>query len=177
MLRALPLVIALLAVQAPPLVADDAPGLFTRVRSTERFMITLIREGYEQSPTFRELVDRLQRSNIIVFVQPAVCAGRRIRSCLVSVSGSALERHIRILVDTRTSKNALIATVAHELQHAVEIAEHPDVTDASGTIKLYRRIAFGRCHEGLSEECETMRALDTEKAVLIEVFRQEKPTR
>ena len=87
-----------------------------------------------------------------------------------------MERHIRILVDTRTSHNALIATVAHELQHAVEIAEHPEVTDASGVLKLYRRIAFGRCHVGSSEECETKRALDTEKSVLVELLRREKPT-
>src|SRR5262249_29980720 len=57
-------------------------------------------------------------------------------------------------------------------QHAVEIAEHPDVTDASAAIKLYRRIAFGRCREGLSEECETKRALDTEKIVLGELLRR-----
>ena len=60
-------------------VVGDTPGLFTRVRSTERFMIALIREGYERSSTFRELVDGLQRSNIIVFIQPAACAGGRIR--------------------------------------------------------------------------------------------------
>src|SRR5262245_52166477 len=120
---------AILTVHASQGAPDDAPGLFTRVRSTERFMITLIREGYERSSTFRELVDTLQRSNVIVFVQPAVCAGGRIRSCLVSVKGSALERHLRIKVDTHTSHNALIATVAHELQHAVEIAAHPEVID------------------------------------------------
>ena len=122
--------VTLLAVQAAPATLDDAPGLFTRVRSTERFVIALIREGYERSPTFRELIDTLQQSNIIVLVQPHACAGGRIRSCLVSVNGSARERHIRIAVDTRTSHNALIATVAHELRHAVEIAEHPQVIEA-----------------------------------------------
>jgi hypothetical protein len=38
-------------------VTDEAPGLFTRVRSTERFMIALIREGYDRSPAFRDLVE------------------------------------------------------------------------------------------------------------------------
>jgi hypothetical protein len=161
---------AIFAVQAPHAKPDDAPGLFTRVRSTERFVIALIREGYERSPTFRELVDTLQQSNIIVFVQPAACAGGRIRSCLTSVNGSAIERHIRISVDTRTSHNALIATMAHELQHAVEIAEHPEVINASGVLRLYRQIAFGRCREGLSEECETIRALATETKALNDLF-------
>jgi hypothetical protein len=145
---------------------DDAPGLFTRVRSTERFMIALIREGYERSPTFRNLVDTLQQSNVIVYVQPAACAGGRIRSCLVAVGGSSQSRQIRIKVDPRhTTNDRLIATVAHELQHAAEVAEHPEVIDGSGLLKLYRKLAFGRCHEGLSEECETTRALATEEKV------------
>jgi hypothetical protein len=142
---------------------DDATGVFTRVRSTERFMIALIREGYDRSLVFRDLVDVLQQSNVIVFVEPASCAGGRIRSCLVSVNGSRRERHIRINVDTHTSYDRLIATIAHELQHA-------DVVDASATLALYRQIAFGRCREGLSEECETRRALATERQVLEELY-------
>ena len=58
----------------------------------------------------------------------------------------------------------------HELQHAVEIAERLVVTDAASALKLYRRIAFGRCRDGLSEECEPRRALDSEKTVLREPF-------
>jgi hypothetical protein len=150
--------------------AADAPGLFTRVRSTQRFVISLIREGYERSPTFQSLVDTLQQSNVIVYVQPAVCAGGRIRSCLTSVKGSAVERHIRINVDTRTSHNALIATIAHELQHAAEIAERPDVLDAATARRLYREIGIGRCHDGLSDECETNRAIATEARVMEELF-------
>jgi hypothetical protein len=168
---------AIFAVQAPHAKPDDAPGLFTRVRSTERFVIALIREGYERSPTFHDLVDTLQQSNVIVLVQPAACAGGRIRSCLTSVNGSAMERHIRISVDTRTSHNVLIATVGHELQHAVEIAEHPEVVDAARAIRLYRQIAFGRCRDGLSEECETTRAIVTETKVLNELFAQLRESR
>ena len=155
-------------------VAGDRNGApYTRVRSTDGYMIALVRQGYDRSPTFRELVDTLQRSNVIVLVQPGMCAGGRIRSCLVSVSGSERDRHIRIKVDPRhTIKSGLIAAISHELQHAVEIAEHVEVTNASGTLELYRHIAFGRCHEGLSEECETERALVTERAVLIELLRE-----
>jgi hypothetical protein len=158
----------------PPTIGapDSADPLFTRVRSTERYMIELIREGYDRSATFRQLVDALQRSNVIVFVQPGYCARGRIRSCLVSVGGSLMERHIRIKVDPQhTTQFGLIATVAHELQHAVEIAEQPEVVDASGALKLYRQIALGQCRSGLSEECETKRALATERKVTEELFR------
>jgi hypothetical protein len=91
---------------------------------------------------------------------------------VVGVAGSAHDRHIRITVDPQhTVRNGLIAAVGHELQHAVEIAEHPDVTDAAAALKLYRQIAIGRCRERQSEECETTRALETERTVFIELSR------
>jgi hypothetical protein len=152
--------------------SDDDP-LFTRVRSTERYMIALIQEGYSRSPTFRALVDRLQNSNVIVLVRPIPCLGGRLRSCLVSVNGSERERHIRINVDPRhTIRDWLIGALGHELQHAVEIAEHPEVVDARSATALYRRLAVGRCRDGLSEECETTRALDIEKAVIDELSKR-----
>ena len=151
--------------------ADD-PRLFTRVRSTERYTIALIREGYDRSGTFRHLVDTLQRSDVIVVIQRLPCAGGRIRSCLVSVNGSVGARQIGIKIDPQhTIGDWLIVTIAHELQHAIEIAEHPEVIDGRSAIALYRQIGIGRCREGLSEECETDRALNTEKTVRDELMR------
>jgi hypothetical protein len=150
----------------------DDPRLFTRVRSTERYTIALIREGYDRSGTFRHLVDTLQRSDVIVVIQPLPCAGGRIRSCLVSVNGSVGARQIGIKIDPQhTIGDWLIATIAHELQHAIEIADHPEVNDARSAIALYRQIGVGRCREGLSEECETEHALDVEKKVRDELMR------
>jgi hypothetical protein len=155
--------------------SDGANVPFTRVRAPETFMIELVREGYERSPAFRELVDTLQRSNVIVVVAPGLCAGGRIRSCVVAVAGSARDRQIRIKIDTHASHDRLIATIAHELQHAVEIAERADVTDGETALRLYREIGLGRCREGLSEECETARALATETKVLDEISRGARP--
>jgi len=167
-------VVGLLSLETQDLTADVGRLSYTRVRSMNQYVIALVREGYEGSATFRELVDTLQRSNVIVVVQPGLCAHGRIRSCLVSVNGSERDRHIRIIVDPQhTIRSGLIAAIAHELQHAVEIAEHPDVVDARGAIELYRQLAFGRCRDGLSEECETKRALETEKAVFVELSRRQ----
>jgi|RhiMetdeSRZDD1v2_1073273.scaffolds.fasta_scaffold292837_3 hypothetical protein len=153
-------------------VADEG---FTHVRSTVAYVRALIREGYERSPGFRDLVDTLQRSNAIVLVQPGSCADGRIRSCLVSIHGSRAERQIRIKIDpAHTIRDGLIATIGHELQHAVEIAEHPDVFDGETAQRLFRRIGIGQCHEGLWNECETTRALETERRVLDELLHRAK---
>lgn len=149
---------------------DGIRALYTRVRSDDQYVIALIRKGYERSVAFRELVDRIQQSNVIVFVQPGLCAGGRIRSCLVAVAGSEHDRHIRIRLDPQhTIENGLIAAAAHELQHAVELAENEGVVDGTTLKALYRRIASGRCAQGLSEECETDRALVTERRVYLEL--------
>jgi len=160
-----------LGAQAP----RDHPSmlLFARVRSADKYMVGLIGEGYDRSSTFRELVDFLHQTNVIVSIQPIACAGGRIRSCVVGVKGSDRERHIWIRVNpAHTIRDRLIATVAHELQHAVEIAEHPDVIDGPSVLKLYRNIAVGPCGRGVSEECETTRALAAEERVLVELSKK-----
>jgi hypothetical protein len=169
------LVVALMGFQPQDAIGTDGNRpQYSKVRSMDQYVIALVREGYDRSPTFHELVDALERSNVIVLVQPGICAGGRIRSCLVSVAGSERDRHVRIKIDPQhTIRDGLIAAVAHELQHAVEIAEHPEIKDPPGVVRLYRQIAFGRCREGLSEECETERALETEKTALRELLRRQ----
>ena len=69
-------------------------------------MIALIREGYERSSTFRELVDT---SSAVEHDRAGAAGG----SCaggtysIVPCVGErfTLERHIRIVVDTRASHN------------------------------------------------------------------------
>src|SRR5262245_22738816 len=169
MVRGVVVIAAVMGLQTSE--ANANRTMYTRVRSTNRYIGALVREGYDRSATFRELVHTIQRSNVTVWVQPGMCAGGRIRACLVSVSGSARARYIWIKIDPQhTIRDRLIAAIAHELQHAVEIAEAPDVTDASAVVSLYRRIAVGRCREGLSEECETERALEIEKIVNAQLF-------
>ena len=167
MVQGVVVVVAVMGLQTSEANANRTNSmLYTRVRSTNRYIGALVREGYERSATVRELVHTIQGSNVTVWVEPGMCAGGRIRACLVSVSGSARARYIWIKIDPQhTIRDRLIAAIAHELQHAVEIAEEPDVTDASAVVSLYRRIAIGRCREGLSEECETERALEIEKIV------------
>src|SRR5437899_7640418 len=97
---ALVVVVAVMGLQAAGASSDGTEELlYTRVRSTERYMIGLVREGYDRSPTFRQLVDTIQRSNVTVWVQPGLCSGGRIRSCIVSVSGSAQASYIWIKID------------------------------------------------------------------------------
>ena len=142
-----------------------------RLKPADSEMRRLIGEGYGRSTSFRELVDALDRTNAIVTVQFGMCANGRFRSCVTNVTGDEHTRLIRIKVNTRTTDNRLIATIAHELWHALEIMNEPAATDPGGVLALYRRIGIGACREGLSDRCETEAARALESRVEAELAR------
>ena len=149
--------------------AQDLERAFTRVRGAHPEIRRLIREVDRMSATFRTIVDELQRSNAIVVVQFGLCANGRFRSCVVGVEGDARHRHIRVVLKARPTDYRLMATLAHELQHALEIVREADVVDGESVLRLYRRIATGECKRGLSETCETETARAVEAKVLHEL--------
>ena len=167
----LALLLVVLVVLPVALDAQDAAPRFTRVRGVGDEMTRLIQQADAQSATFRTLVDDIQRSNAIVIVQFGLCANGRFRSCVVHVEGNALARNVRILVDTRTTEERRMATIAHELHHATELLRDTTVVDAASVLRVYWRLAQGDCGRGASDVCETEGALATEARVLDELRR------
>jgi hypothetical protein len=163
-------VLALVAVWNAGLLAQEERVL-TRVRGAGETMRALIREGDARSESFRAMVDEIQRSNAVVMVQFGLCANGQFRSCVVHVAGDTRQRHVRILVNTRTTNDRLIATIAHELYHSLEIIRAPEVTTSEQALALYRGIAKGACGKGLDDRCETEAALGAEATVLGELDR------
>jgi hypothetical protein len=144
---------------------------FVRLKPAHPEIRRLLVAGHSRSEVFRALVDEIQRSNAVVVIQFGLCANGRFRSCVTSVDGDSRQRHVRVKINPRPTDDRLIATVAHELQHVVEIVRQPDVTNAETALSLYRRIGTGRCREGLSEACETEAALSIEARVLDDLWR------
>jgi hypothetical protein len=63
-------------------------------------------------------------------------------------------RTIRILINPKLTMDRVIAMIAHELQHAVEIIRS-GAANQDEVMRLYRRIAIGECAKGRSDRCET----------------------
>jgi hypothetical protein len=147
---------------------DERPPL-VRVKPADAEMRRLVTSGYQRSATFRALVIEIHQTNVMVAVQFGVCGNGRIRSCVSHVAGDGRQRHIRIKVNTRTTDDRLIATLAHELQHALEIARRAEVTNSEQALALYRIIGLDKCRQGLSDECETAAALRVENQVNTEL--------
>lgn len=110
------------------------------VRAVGPHMTKVIAEGMRRSGTFAQLVLALNRSDVIVYIEtgrglPATVAGR-----LLLAAGTGGQRYLRIQVAGHATSNDLIALVGHELRHALEVAESPDVRDERTLIALYERI-------------------------------------
>jgi uncharacterized protein YbjT (DUF2867 family) len=162
MLSLLPLVFAV-ALAAPPVSMDAAlTSPMRHVRTTNGYLQRLLRTGAGHSYTFRSLLARLERSDVIVYVEPGVTLPRHLSGRLQLVTSSSRQRYVRAEVTMDATPNEIIALIAHELQHATELAAAPDVRDESSFGRLFQRIG----HRGATDfEFETWAALDIGRAV------------
>ena len=83
----------------------------------------------ERSETFRDLISGLDKADVIVYARFSFCSGG-VPACLLWASPGAGARRLLIKVDRiGRSPNELTALLAHELQHAIEVASDSEITD------------------------------------------------
>lgn len=105
----------------------NVPG---SIRPESPAVRALIARGLERSQTFRDLVRRLDATDVVVYVRFTPPCNGRVPACLLWGSSDRTHRRLLIKVDRfGRSENELTALVAHELQHASEVASAPDITD------------------------------------------------
>jgi hypothetical protein len=141
------------------------------VRASDPKVLTLFRAGLSRSATFRQLVDTLDQSDVIVYVEPKLTREALGGFLSHAVATGGAYRYLHIAVDIRGADGRLVALFAHELQHAVEVAQHDDVRDEHGMAQLFDRLAvkFG-C--GGTTCSETQAAKDVEATVAAELKHQ-----
>jgi hypothetical protein len=120
-----------------PFTHDDP---LLRVRPTTEFGRKVIDAGVTRSATFRSLVQRLEQSNVIVYVQLRPNMPTDIGGLLEFMGRGGTDRYLRVTLSSVHHLNVLVALLGHELQHAAEVADAPDVLTASHFAALYRRI-------------------------------------
>jgi hypothetical protein len=104
----------------------SAPAI-ARVRTIDPGLAALVREATVRSRTFRELVEAIGKTDGIVYVEQGEC-GHGVRACLAAVTVAGANRLVRVRVDTQKADWDLMGSIAHELQHAVEVLRQPGVT-------------------------------------------------
>jgi len=111
------------------------------VRTSELPLRAAISIGVEQSMSFRLLVRRLDASDVIVYVT-SDCSMTSLVGRLTFMSSAGERRYVMVRIACGLSPWQEIATLGHELRHAVEIAEDPTVVGQASLAALYERSGF-----------------------------------
>jgi hypothetical protein len=138
-----------------------------QVRSSSPYLSDLLAQGYAKSVTFRHLIVRLNESDVVVYIEPHLTMQSTRSGYLTSdvvIGGS--KRYLRIRINPRGRTNTIIALLAHELQHALEVADAPGVRDEITFEKHFALIDSGTCRRGCYE---TIAARETQSAVAKEL--------
>ncbi|MBI2221921.1 MAG: hypothetical protein HYU53_12030 [Acidobacteria bacterium] len=161
MLPVVALATALIALPASATVAN-----IQNIRTSTPFLAELIADTRAHSQTFAEMFDRVERSDVIVYFEPSQRADSGLRGCVHFMGTAGRYRYIRAQIKTLMNRFDVVASLAHELQHAIEIADHPEVRSEESLAELYRRIGSEREWRMF----ETDRAQTTGRAVRAEVL-------
>src|SRR5436190_10534882 len=122
---------------------DTIEARIPKVRSISPELRDVIRRASGASVTFQRLIATIEGTDGLIYVDSDKC-GHGVSACLLmAVQVAGPFRVLRIKVDARRLDCALMASVGHELQHAIEVLSDPHVTDGVGAYSLLERIAPG----------------------------------
>ena len=108
----------------------------------ERGVRSLVEEASRRSPLIRALVERLEGLDMTVYIRTRafLTTGIDGRIALLIASGSS--RYLVIELACERNEVTQMATLGHELFHAIEIAEEPWVVSPDTLAALYVRIGI-----------------------------------
>jgi hypothetical protein len=156
--------VALAVIAAAGEVPVTAQDISRAVRPESAAVRAVMTRGIERSGTFRDLTGRLSGADVIIYVRFSRCAGD-VPGCLLWASAAPGPRRVLIKLDQFSrSPNDLTALLAHELQHALEVADAPEIRDLASFQKAFA----GRGWKG-SDGFETAQAREITRRVTAEL--------
>ena len=120
-------------------VPDDA-WREARIRPQDPHLVDLLRAGVARSATLRDIVNRLEAGNVFVYVSLSPVLRSGIAGKLTWMTSAGAYRYLKATINSDQSADQMIATLAHELQHALEVSADDSVVDQRSMLGLYKRI-------------------------------------
>ena len=167
---------AILALGLAPTTMEGSlqPGIPGRLRSIDPFVLKTIQGGTRRSPTFAELVQVVEHSDFIVYVERVASLSNSMEGTLLH--GGTGTGYLRVLLKRGMSLERTVRVLAHELQHVRELVESGSGTDASAMDALFSRIGDRRLARGSRQQYETSAALQVQENVARELRSGSRPT-
>jgi hypothetical protein len=145
-----------------PSPADGPPP---RIRSEDTRVADAMRRASHDSATFRRLAEAIHETDGIVYVRRGRCGGR-VTGCTQFGAVSGRNRILHVTIDTGTT-GLDVGTIAHELQHALEVLRNPNIRSAEGMVLFY--MVAGRTALMNSRYRETAAAIAAGQSVRAEL--------
>jgi hypothetical protein len=135
----------------------------THVRPLTPSAAALVAEASERSSIVRDQLHALALTDVVVYVSDSMnSSGDEPHASLMFVSQAAGLRYLLVQIDRwkRTPPDRIVS-LAHELQHALEVAAAPHVKSSADLALLYRHIGW----EGKSGRFESNGAVSASRRV------------
>jgi hypothetical protein len=160
---------------ASPVAASEAPPVsFASVRADTAGMKQLIADGAARSAAFRTLIAAINQSDLVVYVQCRLFPESELRGRLGLVSAAGGRRYAVIEIACYHTGGSPMAILAHELQHAVEIASAPWVVDARTFEAFYAATGELVRSDQWQKAFETSAAVEQARRVHLELLETNK---
>src|SRR6185295_9342955 len=95
--------------------AETEQSVSDRVRTDNAAIATLIHHASVRSKTFRGLLNTINASDGIIYIEPGIC-GHGMRACFINVTKAGSNRMLWVMVDARGVDCDLMGLIGHELQ-------------------------------------------------------------
>ena len=146
--------------------ARAADPLGSHVRGASPAINLLIARGMDRSPTFKGLVEALNKTDVVVYLETNAKLPAGIEGRLMFMTSAGGVRYLHAQVTAGLGFSSLIAIAGHELQHALEVAQNPSVRCGDTMRALYQRIGV---RSGVDDRFDTVEAQITGRRVRSEV--------
>jgi hypothetical protein len=147
------------AINAHLLAQEPAPPPFRHVRSLSSDARELLAMGGARSVLIRSLLDRLEASDLVVYVDVRWFSDTRMGQ-LAFVASAPGVRYVAIHIACGRTALDQLAALAHELRHAVEVADAAAVVDLRSFGDLYAHIGIDVGSDRTKRQFETDAAVD-----------------
>jgi hypothetical protein len=138
---------------------------FQRIRPLTALLTTVIATAHERSTTFRSVVERIERSDVIVHLTCGQFKSLMLAGQTWLVTAGPGVRYVHVQVLCQQTEPALVEIVGHELEHVAEIASTASVVDEKSFARLFAAIGFSTCLSPGPEQFETAGAIATGERV------------
>jgi hypothetical protein len=124
-----------------PAFAQDAPQRPPSVRPEDGTR-RLVEEAARRSPAIQEWIDQLDELDVTVYVRQRRFTQIDLDGRISLLSKVGSRRYLIIELACGRSEITQMATLGHELFHAIEIATEPAVVNSTSLANLYSRIGI-----------------------------------